>query len=577
MTRSEDMDVEDANPGRQVFDGGELETSQPGSVDPGTWLTGQIYRGHSPQNDPPISSDTSDNMGSNFNGMMPSNHLTELGSIQALGTQSPSATDQALPPRTRLERLVQVVKAARHRRGLNASHVATAIGPPDGIVLGALRQESTLTHSGINVLASASSQEVLCHGPDTFNTDFDKSYDYQNVESAAESAATARQDIYSGPEDSPAGNESQQTESGSIQAAEHGPPYRILSQQTHESPSGGNSSRPHTIDIIGPLSHQTAPSKRRRTSDQKLTFACPYTKKDPVSHRDCYKYKLTRIRDVKQHLARCHRNPPYCPRCMGTFQTEDQRDIHVRNSLCPMQPSIRLDGITDKQRLELAKKSASNTSVEAQWFAVFDILFPGHNPKPRSPYIDSELLQDIALYQDFVISDGPRILSSLLTQRGAVTWNLPDGEQNLAAFQRTIFEEGLRLVFDQWHIRRSSNSQSRNFHSIPRRTGLDTPPSSSTSRERVGSTSVYESRAVSPEMMTSLHSAVPAGALPDAEDFLGWSPHHFSFGQQLERLPNLECENIDLQSGLSYDGSDDVLMRLVDDTLASSEFQPGLG
>lgn len=553
--------MEDVFLGRRVFDGG--ESSQPESIDPGTWLTTQADRGHFPQNGSPISPDTSDNMGANFNGMI---------SRQVLEIQSLSPTDQALPLRTRLQGLVQVLKAARQRRGLNLPHLATAIEPPDEVVPGALPEQSTLITSGINVPASASSQEVLYHGPGTSNVDYGKSYDYESVQNPTESAAKARRDIDSGPEYSLADNESERAETGSIQAAEDGSLYRILSHQAHEIPSGGRSSRPNATDSIGPLSQPTAPSKRRRTSDQRLTFACPYTKKDPVSHRDCYKYKLTRIRDVKQHLTRCHRNPLYCPRCMSAFQTEDQRDSHFRQAWCPIQPSIKPDGITENQRLELAKKSASNTSVEAQWFAVFDILFPGHNPRPLSPYVDSELSQDIALYQDFLISDGPRILSSLLTQRGAVTWNLPDGGQ------QTILEEELRLMFDQWHVRRSINSQSRNFYSIPRRTGLDTPPSSSTSRERAGSSSVYESRAVSPEIMTHLRGSVPAGSLPNAEAFLGWSPHmrHISFGQQLERLPNLDCENIELQSGVSYDGSDDVLMRLVDDTLTSSEFQPRL-
>ncbi|KAH8753536.1 hypothetical protein F5883DRAFT_384699, partial [Diaporthe sp. PMI_573] len=222
---------------------------------------------------------------------------------------------------------------------------------------------------------------------------------------------------------------------------------------------------------------------RRRTSERKLTFACPYTKKDPMSYRDCYRYTLSRIRDVKQHLGRCHRNRIYCSRCMGTFRTEVERDEHNREASCPLRP-IRFDGITESQREQLGKKSASSTSEEAQWFVVFDILFPGHDPRPQSPYIDRELLQDITLYQDFLTSNGPRILSDVLTQRGAITWNLPNEERDLAAFQQTVFEEGLRVIFDRWVARRPSSREDPNISSNTGVAGEITPPSSSTSGER---------------------------------------------------------------------------------------------
>nr|XP_036577375.1 uncharacterized protein CTRU02_12608 [Colletotrichum truncatum]KAF6784346.1 hypothetical protein CTRU02_12608 [Colletotrichum truncatum] len=196
-------------------------------------------------------------------------------------------------------------------------------------------------------------------------------------------------------------------------------------------------------------SNQKTTTKRRRTTEKKLTFACPFSKKDPMKHRDCYKYMLNRIRDVKQHLARCHRVPPYCPRCMATFSDEDARDGHIRDEDCPKRTFVKLDGVTDSQRSQLAKKAPSNQSKEDQWFGVYDILFLGQ-PRPASPYIDNDLLQDITLYQDYLSTNGPTILSEILTSRGAVTWNLPNEEQDLAAFQRSIFEEGLREIFQRW-------------------------------------------------------------------------------------------------------------------------------
>lgn len=203
------------------------------------------------------------------------------------------------------------------------------------------------------------------------------------------------------------------------------------------------------IGETDPSKDQKTANKRQKTSEKKLTFACPFSKKDPMKHRDCYKYTLNRIRDVKQHLVRCHRVPLYCPRCMDTFPNEEGRDNHIRDVDCPRRQFIKLDGVTDSQRSQLSKKVPSNISKEDQWFGVFDILFPNH-PRPASPYIDNDLLQDITLYQDYLSNHGPRILSDILTSRGAVTWNLPNEERDLAAFQQSILEDGLRVIFEQW-------------------------------------------------------------------------------------------------------------------------------
>lgn len=321
-------------------------------------------------------------------------------------------------------------------------------------------------------------------------------------------------------------------------------------------------------DGSGPSSNRVDCSKRRRTSHRQLTFACPYTKKDPMLYRDCYRYKLSRIRDVKQHLARCHRKPLYCPRCMGTFGTEVERDDHIREFSCPSRRSITLDGITEYQKSQLAKKSAPNASPEAQWFAVFEIVFPGHKPKPASPYVDSELLQDITLYQDFLTSNGPRILSGILDERGAVTWNLPDGERDLAAFQQTVFEEGLRTVFDQWFARRSSNSPDLTMSSSSGSNSRDTPPSSSASRERVGSTSGHGSGNVPHEGMGTLPSGRPVDTLPDSEDIVGSSIGPGSFDEGLDATFRLEYGDFDFPAELNID---ELVGLFGDDAQVSSE------
>ncbi|KAB5554605.1 hypothetical protein GE09DRAFT_1222092 [Coniochaeta sp. 2T2.1] len=127
--------------------------------------------------------------------------------------------------------------------------------------------------------------------------------------------------------------------------------------------------------------------KKARTAPPRLTFACPFYKKDPVRYRTCYRYLLTRIRDVKQHVTRRHKLPIYCASCMDIFTTSTLRDEHTRARTCPTRPFVVFDGVTEEQKQLLARRISSRHCEEDQWYTVFDILFPGHS-RPSSPYID---------------------------------------------------------------------------------------------------------------------------------------------------------------------------------------------
>lgn len=311
------------------------------------------------------------------------------------------------------------------------------------------------------------------------------------------------------------------------------------------------------------LQSQKIPTKRRRTgSDRKLTFACPYTKKDPMHYRDCYKYMLTRIRDVKQHLVRCHRIPFYCPRCMGTFDTEEIRDEHIRAMSCPAKPVVKLDGVTEAHKLQLAKRPQANLSQEDQWFAVFDIMFPGHQPRPASPYIDTELLQDITLYQDFLMMHGPQILSEILTMRGAVTWNLPNEERDLAAFQQTILEDGLRVVFHRWASRNGLTVEdtSTTVSSNSGNAGQNTPSSSSASIVP-GEALDHQVLPAVTEHVSTEEPALMNGTVGETSSELT----HLGAGlESLDEFVNIDQDDLELgQGGLGFENDHGELMRLL--------------
>ncbi|ROW00388.1 hypothetical protein VMCG_07222 [Cytospora schulzeri] len=213
---------------------------------------------------------------------------------------------------------------------------------------------------------------------------------------------------------------------------------------------------------------QRVSTKRKRTTDRKDTFACPYSKKDPVRHRDCYGYVLSRVRDVKQHLNRCHKLPHYCPRCNEIFDTEALRDSH--NMLCTSTTrAARPDGTTEEQRRQLSRKAEANTSMEDQWFGVWDILFPG-TQRPKSPYNNSDLIQDITLFQEFLATSGLQFLSNVLVQRGVVM---------LSGTQQAALEEWLQVVFEEWRRRCATSGQwSRATSCSPESAGQDATSSS---------------------------------------------------------------------------------------------------
>ncbi|KAI1372167.1 hypothetical protein F4677DRAFT_271288 [Hypoxylon crocopeplum] len=188
---------------------------------------------------------------------------------------------------------------------------------------------------------------------------------------------------------------------------------------------------------------------RRRQQDRRLWLACPFAKKDPVQYRSCYGYFLGRVRDVKQHLTRCHRKPIYCPVCNETFEDEDEKDSHIRARSCTPRPSVVIEGISEKQKRELSHRVSSKMPEDQQWFAVFDTLFFPH-PRPRTPYRDRELSEDLCVFQDFMSVRGPVLLAELLEARGMITSNLPHEERDLAAFKEEVLGEGMQLIIDQW-------------------------------------------------------------------------------------------------------------------------------
>lgn len=224
------------------------------------------------------------------------------------------------------------------------------------------------------------------------------------------------------------------------------------SQQGNNQQDNGRAKRPlQESDNSEKDNSQNSDSsgrKKARTSADESeaypVFACPFSKRHPVAHKRCYRFHLKRIRDVKQHLRRRHHNPIYCPVCRQVFDDEDARDRHVIARTCPPNPLPVVQGITEAQKKKLGERCTSGLSEEDQWFLVFDIVFPGC-ARPKSPYVDPLLTEELRSFQDFQASEGPRIVTDYFRRRGLLD-QLDD-----ATLDR-LLADALERVADRWRI-----------------------------------------------------------------------------------------------------------------------------
>ncbi|KUJ09934.1 uncharacterized protein LY89DRAFT_266617 [Mollisia scopiformis] len=199
---------------------------------------------------------------------------------------------------------------------------------------------------------------------------------------------------------------------------------------------------------------QKRPRMSKKVSGHQVSFACPFAKKDPLRYRSCHAYVINRIQDVKTHLSRYHQLPIYCPRCMSTFVTESERDEHNRASMpCPVEEVIPYEGVTRAQKDQLSQRVSSKMALSEQWFAIFDILFPGHSPRPRSAYMNVDLTEDLEAFQNLMHAEGPRIIATAITSSGMQISSLANEERDLSALLESVIGEGLQTIAQLWSAR----------------------------------------------------------------------------------------------------------------------------
>lgn len=207
-----------------------------------------------------------------------------------------------------------------------------------------------------------------------------------------------------------------------------------------------------------PSVHRKSPSPRSQRKpakaqpvDKDRTLACPFYTNHPAQYFKCASYKLSRIKDVKQHLTRIHKEPIHCSRCCTIFDDESTRDNHVRGpDSCEVQPKIDFGCITRSQTNMLRKYARKTQTIPQQWFDIYGILFPGQ-PLPNSPYASDPWFEGARNYETYLEREGFQRLTEFLARKG---YFIQRSSQVLPTFGdgnvEKICRDAFQILFDRW-------------------------------------------------------------------------------------------------------------------------------
>jgi hypothetical protein len=143
---------------------------------------------------------------------------------------------------------------------------------------------------------------------------------------------------------------------------------------------------------------------------------------------------------------------------------------HERQRTCERRKWQKFDGLTQLQRDQLHRRPEPNLSEEEQWFKVWDIVFPDDN-RPLSPFIDTDLSDDINAFTEFWMQQGSQMVVDDLD--AADDLDLPPDRGDIL---RRVIEASHRRIYEDW-LARYRRDRSNRASAIP--TQMLTPANSS--------------------------------------------------------------------------------------------------
>ncbi|KAK0740099.1 hypothetical protein B0T18DRAFT_202369 [Schizothecium vesticola] len=141
-------------------------------------------------------------------------------------------------------------------------------------------------------------------------------------------------------------------------------------------------------------------------------FSCPFHKMYPGSgklYKSCKVPGWSSVHRVKEHIYRRHRRPAFrCPRCLETFETDDNstNTQDLTQYVTRKMHLLRKRPFTSASpRNQCSERKKRERSEEERWFNIFNILFPEVPVDQRpSPYHESSLqvpAYDPAVFSEF--------------------------------------------------------------------------------------------------------------------------------------------------------------------------------
>jgi hypothetical protein len=182
----------------------------------------------------------------------------------------------------------------------------------------------------------------------------------------------------------------------------------------------------------------------RDVETETILFACPFWKMDSRRSKECIKYQLSTVGRVKQHLTRRHSLHRYCTRCGRYFSKADERDSHLVSSGCEAR-RVWKKWLSEPEMNILSRRSNSRLDPEQQWYAIWDLIFPGAL-RPSSPYLDNVLYEGLHSFYTFLTEQGPQIIQEMGESEGLYI-TLQD--------LRPLLHRGFSRIVEDWVSRQS--------------------------------------------------------------------------------------------------------------------------
>ncbi|KAK3353772.1 hypothetical protein B0T25DRAFT_220877 [Lasiosphaeria hispida] len=259
--------------------------------------------------------------------------------------------------------------------------------------------------------------------------------------------------------------------------------------QSFEPSSHESWDQPRPSESPRPGNESDAKSRHNKDPKPSQLLACPYNKLDGRQHRDCTRYKMKRMKDVKQHIQRRHTQP--------ATSNHFNQNMPDNGWGCKDEPLAAFDGILEQHKKDLRKCINRGKSAQIQWYTMWDILFPKRQ-RPASIYIDDCSLRPTCLMRKIWNDRKSIMMAEALVQK------------KKGVHPELLFDRVMRSLFDQIDNAMATangddaslDTSTQSADATPSVAGPEPP------RERIAGTKLEECIHIDPFMNLQAHNDV---------------------------------------------------------------------